>query len=68
MGGAVSSYFWVLQDALGKELRSTERFGDQQQAEDWMGREWASLRQEGAEFVVLKRDEDHIYRMSLSEE
>ena len=64
----MSSYFWVLEDAGGNELRWTERFDSQEDAESWMGREWASLREEGAVVVVLMRDDEHLYRMGLNEE
>jgi hypothetical protein len=68
VGGAMSSYFWVLEDAAGSELRWTERFDSQEDAESWMGREWATLREEGASKVVLMRDDDTMYRMGLDEE
>jgi hypothetical protein len=64
----VSSYLWVLEDDAGKELRWTERFDSQDDAESWMGREWASLRDEGASRVVLMRDDQVLYRMGLNEE
>jgi hypothetical protein len=64
----MSSYFWVLEDSAGKELRWTERFDSQDDAETWMGREWASLRDEGASLVVLMRDDQVLYRMGLNEE
>lgn len=64
----MSSYFWVLEDGAGSELRWTERFDSQEDAESWMGREWATLREEGARLVVLMRDDEALYRMGLDEE
>jgi hypothetical protein len=63
----MSSYFWVLEDAAGNELRWTERFDSQEDAEAWMGREWARLREEGANLVVLMQDDEALYRMGLDE-
>ena len=64
----MSSYFWVLEDPNGNELRWTERFDSQEDAEAWMGREWATLRDEGTAHVVLMRDDELLYRMGLNEE
>ncbi len=64
----MSSYFWVLEDPNGNELRWTERFDSHEDAEAWMGREWATLREEGAAHVVLMRDDELLYRMGLDEE
>jgi hypothetical protein len=63
----VSSYFWVLEDADGNELRWTERFDTQADAEAWMGSEWEALRDEGAHHVVLMQDDQVLYRMGLDE-
>lgn len=63
----MSSYFWVLEDTEGRELRWTERFDSQADAETWMGREWSGLRDEGASLVVLMRDDEAVYRMGLDE-
>jgi hypothetical protein len=32
-----------------------------------MGAEWSALRAEGGEYVLLKEDDDVVYRMGLSE-
>lgn len=62
-------YRWVLHDASGSELRSTEWFASREEAENWMGAEWASLLEEGAEEVSLIGDDGRaFYRMGLREE
>lgn len=58
---------WVLLAADGSEMRTTESFASQQEAEAWMGAEWAGLLQEGAEYVSLRSDGEQIYRMGLRE-
>ena len=63
----MAEFTWTLQDAAGKDLRTSESFGSQEEAEGWMGAEWSALRDEGGEFVVLKRDGEVVYRMGLGE-
>jgi hypothetical protein len=61
--GAV--HHWILQDRDGEELRSTERFDSRIAAEEWLGRRWSSLLDEGAESVVLMAGGGVVYEMSL---
>ncbi len=50
-------------------MRTTEPFESQKAAEDWMGVEWASLIDEGAESVSLVAGEHEVvYTMGLREE
>ena len=63
----MSSFTWILLDEAGNELRSTDAFATKEEAEAWMGAEWASLLDEGAEFVSLRSDDRQIYRMGLRE-
>ena len=63
----MAPFTWTLQDASGTDLRVTEPFDTKDEAEAWMGAEWASLLGEGAEFVALKEDGKHVYRMGLRE-
>lgn len=58
---------WVLKDASGHELRSTEAFSSREAAEAWMGDEWAGLLDEGAETVVLIEGDKTLYEMGLRE-
>ena len=58
---------WILHDAAGNDLRATEDFNSQEEAESWMGAEWAVLLEEGAETVSLMADEERLYRMGLRE-
>jgi hypothetical protein len=58
----------MLHDAAGGDMRATESFESKEEAEAWMGAEWASLLQEGAEEVSLVAGGDVVYRMGLREE
>ena len=63
----MSSYTWVLLDAEGNEMRTSEGFASQEDAEAWMGTEWSSLLDEGAEFVSLRDEDRQVYKMGLRE-
>jgi hypothetical protein len=58
---------WVLHDASGSDLRATDEFPSQAEAESWMGAEWAALLEEGAETVSLMEGDAKLYRMGLRE-
>ena len=58
---------WIVQDENGAELSRTEPFDDQSQAEEWMGREWGGLVDQGGAYVVLVEGDRTIYRMGLGE-
>jgi hypothetical protein len=58
---------WVLHDASGSDLRSSEDFDSKDEAEAWMGAEWAALLEEGAETVSLMDGDERLYRMGLRE-
>lgn len=65
----MTEFRWTLHDQAGRELRSSRGFPTQQAAEDWMGSEWSSLLDEGAESVSLvSEDGEALYRMGLREE
>lgn len=59
---------WVLHDLEGLDLRTTELFDSQADAEAWMGTHWARLLDEGAESVSLMESDEHIYKMGLREQ
>lgn len=63
----MSDVRWVLKDAAGAELRTSESFSSRDEAEAWMGSEWSSLLDEGAESVVLIEDDRKLYEMGLRE-
>lgn len=63
----MGEFTWVLLDASGAELRSTETFGSKDEAEAWMGDEWKALLDEGADSVSLREDGEQHYKMSLHE-
>lgn len=64
----MAGWHWVLHDASGTDLRSTDEFASKEEAEAWMGREWSSLLDEGAESVTLMNGDDRDYRMGLRAE
>lgn len=63
----MSDVRWVLKDASGAELRTSESFSSRDEAEAWMGTEWSALLDEGAESVVLMEDDRKLYEMGLRE-
>lgn len=63
----MSATRWILKDAGGGELRASDSFSSREEAEAWMGREWESLLEEGAESVVLMEEDDIVYEMGLRE-
>jgi hypothetical protein len=64
----VSTYTWVLHDLSGDDMRSTDGFDSKEAAEAWMGQEWSTLIDEGAESVSLVKDDKLLYRMGLRPE
>ncbi|HEV2757852.1 MAG TPA: hypothetical protein VG318_18990 [Actinomycetota bacterium] len=60
-------YVWKLHDAGGGEMRRTDPFASKEEAEAWMGAEWSSLLDEGAETVSLVHGDETLYRMGLRE-
>ena len=63
----MTAWRWVLNDASGGELRTTETFASKEEAEAWMGSHWSALLDEGGETVTLMTDETSVYRMGLRE-
>lgn len=63
----MSELHWVLKDPDGNTIRNSESFESREQAEAWMGTEWASLADEGAETVVLVDEDGVVYEMGLGE-
>ena len=63
----MADHIWVLLDPGGNEMRSSEVFASQEEAEAWMGREWAALLEEGAEHVSLRTGDQQVYKMGLRE-
>ncbi|HET7482401.1 MAG TPA: hypothetical protein VFK89_06010 [Actinomycetota bacterium] len=61
------SWTWVLHDAAGNDLRTSDEFSSKADAEAWMTATWAELLEEGAENVSLVEDGRSIYRMGLRE-
>jgi hypothetical protein len=63
----MTDFTWVVHDDKGKVLRSTESFATQQDAEDWMAKNWSALADEGGTAVSLISGRDTIYEMGLGE-
>jgi hypothetical protein len=63
------AFRWRYLDSAGAAVDGPdEQFDDQQQAEDWFGAEWETLREIGVDAVTLLDDEDEVYGpMSLHE-
>ncbi|MDQ4024062.1 MAG: hypothetical protein M3217_01005 [Actinomycetota bacterium] len=60
-------YVWKLHGPGGEEMRRTDSFTSKEEAEAWMGAEWSSLLDEGAETVSLVHGDRTLYRMGLRE-
>jgi hypothetical protein len=60
-------FAWKLRGPSGEDLRETETFASQADAETWMGAHWAALLEEGAETVALVGDGETLYDMGLRE-
>jgi len=63
----MADFTWTLQDSSGNDLHTSEPFSTKEEAEAWMGAEWSALRAKGGEYVLLKRGDEVVYRMGLSE-
>lgn len=63
----MSDWKWVLHDDTGRDVRSTESFPSQEDAEEWMGDHWGALLDENAESVSLDGDGERHYTMGLRE-
>ena len=63
----MGDFTWKLHGPGGEDLRATEAFDSKEEAEAWMGAEWASLLEEGAETVSLVEGDRTLYRMGLRE-
>ena len=59
---------WVLQDESGSDMRSTQEFASQPEAEEWLSQHWQDLAGEGASAVALRSEDGEIYEMSLADE
>ncbi|MDQ3983176.1 MAG: hypothetical protein M3271_10905 [Actinomycetota bacterium] len=63
----MADFTWKLHGPSGEELWQTDPFPSKEEAEAWMGAEWASLLDEGAETVSLMHGDAPLYRMGLRE-
>ena len=65
--GSMTDWTWRSTDRQGNEIRTSEAFASKEEAEAWMGQEWAALRDEGADAVTLFEGDTISYKMSLHE-
>jgi hypothetical protein len=60
------SFRWQYRDGAGGLVPGPDaEFGEQAEAEDWLGGTWSELLESGVDQVVLTRDGTEIYPMSL---
>lgn len=64
----MTDWNWVLIDENNSELRMTERFESEAEAEQWLAANWTQLADEGAESVSLRENGEETYLMSLAPE
>ena len=64
----MSGWRWVVHDAAGSDVSSTETFSSKDDAEAWLGLHWSELLDDGGESVTLMEDDRAEYRMGLREE
>ena len=62
------SFRWVYRTSPTETSGSSEDFGSQQQAEDFMGAEWRRLLDDGILAATLMDGDRELYTMSLTED
>jgi hypothetical protein len=61
----VTAFAWMLEDATGDRRPCGDAFVTREEAEAWLAEAFGSLLDEGGERVVLTRDGEVVYHMSL---
>lgn len=64
----MSPFSWIVHDAAGRDLQTTEAFATKDDAEAWLGAEWQALADASGDAVSLVEDGEVVYRMSLQPE
>jgi hypothetical protein len=64
----MSPFAWIVHDAGGNDLSTTESFPTKDEAEAWLGAEWSGLAEASGDSVSLVEDGEVVYRMSLQPE
>lgn len=64
----MSTYAWIVHDADGRDLTTSELFSSRDAAEAWLGREWSALAGESGDSVSLVENGEVVYQMSLRPE
>ena len=62
------SYRWLLRDGPRTVIGSSDEFDSQDDAEDWMGKEYKRLVEEGSLAASLMDGEKELYTMKLTAE
>lgn len=63
----MAEFTWKLRGPAGEDLRQTEAFSSQAEAEAWMAAHWGELLDEGGESVTLLSEGKTLYEMGLRE-
>jgi hypothetical protein len=61
----VTAYAWTLEDSSGGRRSCGDVFATREGAEAWLAEAFGSLLDDGGEYVLLTRDGELVYRMSL---
>ena len=61
----MTPFAWTLEDATGDRRPCSDDFVTREEAEAWLAEAFGSLLDEGGERVVLTRDGEVVYHMSL---
>ena len=59
------TFAWSYLDTGGKLAGSSQDFEDRDAAEEWMGRSWQTLLEDGVDQVELFEGKRRLYRMGL---
>jgi hypothetical protein len=61
----VTAYAWTLEDSSGGRRPCGDNFATREEAEAWLAEAFGTLLDDGGECVLLTRDGELVYRMSL---
>ena len=64
----MGTYTWIVHDADGHDLQTTDLFPTREAAEAWLEREWSTLADASGDSVSLVENGEIVYRMSLQPE
>ena len=61
----MTAYAWTLEESGGGRRPCGDDFPTREEAEAWLAEAFAALLDDGGEYVLLTRDGELVYRMSL---